>query len=214
MPTGTNIPQQDLGAAADYSKAPGLGSGQVGHKHPGTDLTSGTVPSARLGSGSASSTTFLRGDGTWAGVGGAGAAGAATQQTALTLTATLADTDLSFAAAANVAYAFVAYVRFTGVTNTESPVVLIAGPTGVAGEFWARSAQINTGTQTHHGLNDQSSTGITLTAAGAGGIVFAVIEGIFLNGSTAGNIRVQAKRGATAGVLAKGSSIFFSPASA
>lgn len=36
------------------------------HNHAGSDITSGTVGTARLGSGSASSATFLRGDQTWA----------------------------------------------------------------------------------------------------------------------------------------------------
>lgn len=36
------------------------------HNHSGADLTSGTVATARLGSGTANSTTFLCGDQTWA----------------------------------------------------------------------------------------------------------------------------------------------------
>lgn len=36
------------------------------HTHPASDIASGTVATARLGSGTANSTTFLRGDQTWA----------------------------------------------------------------------------------------------------------------------------------------------------
>ena len=46
----------DMPSAADVGAAASL------HSHSGADITSGTVSTARLGSGTAGSTTFLRGD--------------------------------------------------------------------------------------------------------------------------------------------------------
>ncbi len=42
------------------------------HTHAAGDITSGTMATARLGSGTANSTTFLRGDSTWATISGTG----------------------------------------------------------------------------------------------------------------------------------------------
>ena len=42
------------------------GKAAASHSHSGADITSGTVATARLGSGTANATTFLRGDQTWA----------------------------------------------------------------------------------------------------------------------------------------------------
>lgn len=43
-----------------------LGAAPTVHTHAAADITSGTVDTARLGSGTANATTFLRGDQTWA----------------------------------------------------------------------------------------------------------------------------------------------------
>jgi hypothetical protein len=64
--TGTISDQADLQAALNARAA-------LSHTHQGTDIVAGTLATARLGTGSASSSTFLRGDGTWSAISGTAA---------------------------------------------------------------------------------------------------------------------------------------------
>lgn len=57
----------DLGGTAASPTVPGLaGKANTSHTHAAGDITSGTIASARLGSGTANSTKYLRGDAVWA----------------------------------------------------------------------------------------------------------------------------------------------------
>lgn len=95
----------DLGGTAASPTVPGLtGKANTSHTHAATDLVSGTVATARLGSGTANSTTYLRGDNTWAtpAVGGGG------------MTAVLKSTDYS----ANAFEVIIADATSAGFTVT------------------------------------------------------------------------------------------------
>lgn len=77
--TGATGPQGATGPAGATTIAgvTGLqaaldGKAATSHTHAAADITSGTVATARLGSGTANSTTYLRGDGTWATPAGGG----------------------------------------------------------------------------------------------------------------------------------------------
>jgi fibronectin-binding autotransporter adhesin len=69
--TGTLADQTDLASALG-------GKAATSHNHAGGEITSGTVAAARLGSGTPSSSNFLRGDGSWAVPEGGGGGGSGT----------------------------------------------------------------------------------------------------------------------------------------
>ncbi|HXH79512.1 hypothetical protein [Nocardioides sp.] len=60
----TDVKLIDTALASVEAALPGKAAAV--HTHAGADIASGTVPTARLGSGAASATTYLRGDQTWA----------------------------------------------------------------------------------------------------------------------------------------------------
>jgi hypothetical protein len=55
-----------------------IGAAAATHAHAGADITSGTVPVARLGTGTPTATNYLAGDGTWKTPAGGGGGGATT----------------------------------------------------------------------------------------------------------------------------------------
>lgn len=59
------VPDGGTGGTTAAAARTNLGVPALSHQHAGEDITSGTVAAARLGSGSPSSSNFLRGDGTF-----------------------------------------------------------------------------------------------------------------------------------------------------
>jgi hypothetical protein len=80
LPTGTTSTTVAVGNDSRFSDARTPTAHAASHQDGGTDelaldgsqITTGTVGTARLGSGSATASTFLRGDGSWATPGGTG----------------------------------------------------------------------------------------------------------------------------------------------
>jgi hypothetical protein len=135
------------GAYADLTGKPVLFSGAysaltgipstftpAAHTHAAGDITSGPMAAARLGSGTPDSTTFLRGDGTWA-----TPAGGSDPWTYLrlandfpTTSGTAVDvTGLAFTPAANQRYEFEAQLMLRTSTAAANPRVGLAWPSGM-----------------------------------------------------------------------------------
>lgn len=131
----------------------------------GSAITSGTVSTARLGSGTADNTTYLRGDGTWATVGGGwGLTGNAGTTAGTNFIGTTDNVDLIF--------------KRQGVTQG------IIRPTNI---FFGASAGNTTGTGTNNvGIGNSS-----LAASTTGGFNTAIgYQGLIVNTTGSGNVAI------------------------
>lgn len=104
------------------------------HTHAAGDITSGTVATARLGSGTASSTTFLRGDQTWATPSGGG--GSVTISKSI-LTATQANSTVTPAVLTGCTFTLTPGQSMTLVAN----LIFTSAATTTGGALGVRVAQ-------------------------------------------------------------------------
>ena len=121
IPTGQTFTVTDGIAASTLTGALPAISGASLTTLTATNISSGTVPTARLGSGTASSSTFLRGDQTYAAAGG-GKMGQ--------MISTQLDVEQSTTSAR--------FVAITGVTNTITPAATSSKIWVQGNLFWGR----------------------------------------------------------------------------
>ena len=169
------------------------------HTHAAADIASGTIATARLGSGTADNTTFLRGDQTWATPSG-GADPWTYYKVAssdfTTTSGTLVDiTGLAHSSfSANTNYEFEGFLTLTSATNTNNPRPAVAWPSGLtSGSAFLTQQGSAVATQVYASGNQGATVqiavgGITTSSANAP----CFIKGIFRTGaSPSGSLKLQ-----------------------
>ena len=177
--TGTLADQTDLQTALN-------GKAASSHTHAASDITTGTIATARLGSGTANAGSALRGDQTW------GAAWTIVKKTVdeqITSDAALgADATLKFALVANTKYRFrfAVFITSNSVPNFDFRLAGPASPSVVIFDQVISSA-----TGSSHTLNSAYHAADQPVGFVSTSDALVVLEGIVHNGGNAGNLEFQ-----------------------
>jgi hypothetical protein len=183
------------------------GKAAASHTHAASDIASGTVATARLGTGTANSSTFLRGDQTWAtpaGSGGVTVSKAFLTGTQANSTVTAAVlTGATFTLTPGQTGTFTAIVAFTAAATTTGigcgfRVAQAASADAVARGAWLGYGNINaaiaaTGLSDgdHYNVAANANTyGELLTTGTSAGQQAAMVTAVVINGSTNVNTTV------------------------